>query len=123
MNHLFTSSDDGALYDTRVKDWHKLPPLRRVFSRHYVAIRTMAEFKATLRAGAYAWPGGYQLYLICSDGGPLCFDCGWKQARNILSAIDRKDGSGWRVLACDINFEDSELYCEHCNELIPAAYN
>jgi hypothetical protein len=85
-------------------------------------VRTMAQFKATLRNGAYAWPGGYPLYLICSDGGPLCFACGRKEARNILEAIDRKDGSGWRVTCCDINYEDNDLRCEHCGEQIESAY-
>ncbi len=120
--HLFVSSTDGALYDTRAADWSKAPALRPNFQQHHGHIKSTADFKATLRAGAFAWPGGYQLYLICSDGAPLCFDCARKEARNVLDAIDRKDGSGWRVTCCEINYEDSELHCEHCSELIPAAY-
>lgn len=121
MDHLF-ACDDGALYDTRVQGWYKQTPLRRVFKRTYGEIRTTAEFKATLRAGAYAWPGGYQQYLVCSDGDALCFDCGRKELRNILDSIARQDRSGWRVMATDINWEDSQLYCAHCSELIPSAY-
>lgn len=117
--HLFVSSCDGALHDTREQDWHK-KPLRQRFRFHHTAIHTMTEFKATLRAGA--WPGGYPLYLICSDGAALCFKCARKEVRNILEAIDRKDGSGWRVVACDINYEDCDLHCEHCSKPIESAY-
>ena len=122
FNHLFVSSGDGALYDTRVPQWHKQAPLRANYNRSHSEIRTVADFKAALRAGAYAWPGGYQMFLICSDGAPLCFACARKEARNVLSAIDRKDGSGWRVVACDINYEDTDMRCEQCSESIPAAY-
>lgn len=120
LNHLFVS-DSGELYDTRAANWPS-KPIRKVYRRTCGEIRTTAEFKATLRAGAYAWPGGYPMYLICSDGAALCFACGRKEVRNILQAIDRKDGSGWRVLATDINYEDGQLHCEHCSERIESAY-
>jgi hypothetical protein len=119
-DHLFVSSCDGALHDTRDHDW-PAHPLRNNYRRTHVEIRTQADFKATLRNGAYAWPGGYPMYLICSDGAPLCFACGHKEARNILQSIDRKDGSGWRVLATDINHEDNELCCAHCDQQIESA--
>ncbi len=122
MNAYFFVSDcDGALHDTREIDWHR-KPLRARYKWTHTEIRTVAEFKATLRAGAYAWPGGYPRYLICSDGGALCFDCGHKEARNVMESIDRKAGDGWRVVACDINYEDADLHCEHCSKSIEAAY-
>ena len=120
--YLFSDSCDGALFDTRNPAWSKAAPLRAVFRRTFSHIKTCEQFKATLRAGAYAWPGGYQMFLICSDGAPLCFGCGRKELRNILPAIANKDGSGWRVTCCEINYEDTELRCEHCGDLIPAAY-
>lgn len=120
--HLFVSSTDGALYDTRVPDWHKAKPLREVYSRGFPEIKTAAEFKAALRNGAYAWPGGYQMYLICNDGGALCFQCARKEARNVIWAIENKCSDGWRVCATDINYEDTELHCDHCSQQIPAAH-
>lgn len=125
--HFFVSSSDGALYDTRVPDWSHQKPLRPVFSRAFPAINTTAEFKAALRNGAYAWPGGYQMYLICDDGGALCFDCARKNARDILWAIENdkpgsRDCDDWRVMATNINYEDSDLRCDHCSQPIPAAY-
>jgi hypothetical protein len=121
LDHFFVSDCDGALHDTRDANWAR-KPLRPNYKRTYAEIRTVAEFKATLRAGRFAWPGGYPMYLICSDGAPLCFGCGESEARNVMSAIDRKDGSGWRVLVCDINYEDDDLRCEHCGEQIESAY-
>ena len=121
--HLFVSSTDGALYDTRTPQWHKTNPLRANYSRSHREINSTADFKATLRAGAYAWPGGYQMFLITSDGAALCFDCARKESRQILPSIASKSRDGWRVIACDINYEDLELYCDHCSKLIPASYS
>ena len=120
-NHLF-ACDDGALYDTRNPAWSRLAPLRQTFRRHYREIRTSAEFKATLRAGAFAWPGGYPLYFIMSDGGALCFACGRKELRYILPAIASRANDGWRAIACDINYEDQECYCDNCSKQIESAY-
>jgi hypothetical protein len=121
-DHLFVASSDGALYDTRAPNWSRAPALRGNYRSTHSEIRSVADMKATLRNGQYAWPGGYQMYFICSDGAALCFDCARKESRNIFEAIANKDGSGWRVVATDINYEDSELRCEHCSKSIPAAY-
>ena len=73
-NHLFVGCE-GALYDTRNPLWSKSAPLRADYCLGHRDINTVAQFKSTLRNGAYAWPGGYQMYLICSDGAPLCPQC------------------------------------------------
>jgi|SRR5215472_6618663 len=122
MSHLFTSSSDGHLYDTRVNGWSHLAPLRRNYRRTFARIRNVPEFKATLRNGAYAWPGGYPLFFITSDGAPICFDCARKELRNIYSAIHDHRSDGWRVEACDINYEDADCYCDHCSKRIDPAY-
>lgn len=121
--HFFVSDCDGALHDTRQPNW-SAQPLRANFKRHHVAIKTVADFKATLRAGAYAWPGGYPLYLLCDDGGTLCFKCARRNAREIMPVITSKDRNDaqWRVVACEINYEDNALYCDGCNAQIDAAY-
>jgi hypothetical protein len=121
LDHFFVSRCDGALHDTRVKDWH-MKPLRENYSRHHTEIKTVADYKATLRAGRFAWPGGYPLYMICHDGESLCFACARKEARNIMPAIYDKDRSGWQVVACDVNYEGNEMFCAHCNAQIESAY-
>ncbi len=120
-DHLFVA-DNGALYDTRVSDWHKKPPLRPMFKRGVPWINNTHECKAAIRNGQYAWPGGYQMYLVCDDGAAMCFECARKDIRQILPAIQHNERNGWRVIATEINYEDSDLYCEGCSEKIPAAY-
>lgn len=121
IDHLFKCSD-GNLYDTRDSSWSKAAPLRANYCQTHSTIRSVSDFKATLRNGAYAWPGGYPMYLICDDGGALCFKCARKEARNIFESIANRARDGWRVVATDINYEDSELFCDHCSDQIESAY-
>jgi hypothetical protein len=85
-------------------------------------IKSISDFRTAVRHGPYAWPGGYPMYFICDDGGALCCNCVRTERRNILESIASKSRDGWRVVALDINWEDSTLYCDHCNEQIESAY-
>lgn len=117
--HFMVSEGTGDLFDTRAADWDKRPPLRPAFERHFGAIESAADFKATVRAGGFAWPGAYPLALICDDGGLLCFDCGRKEARQILYSIRENCRDGWRVFACDIcHAEETDDICDHCGQTI-----
>ena len=118
--HLFTS-DSGALYDTRVANWHH-EPLRPDYRRTFAAIDNTAQLRATLRAGPYAWPGGYPLFFITSDGAALSFAAVRSELRQVLESISTGASDGFRVVACAINYEDSDLTCDHTGEQIPAAY-
>jgi hypothetical protein len=75
-----------------------------------------------LRAGPFAWPGGYPLYFICEDGGVLSFESARSEFGNIADSIRRDISDGWRVVGCDINLEDSQLICDHTGARIPSAY-
>jgi hypothetical protein len=119
-SHLFRSAD-GALFDTRAEGWSRVP-LRDKYEYHHNRIDTVAELKATLRAGAYAWPGGYPLYFICDDGAALSFDSVKENLPQVIYAIRHGLRDGWRVVACEINWEDNDLTCEHSGKPIPAAY-
>lgn len=92
------------------------------FERHHHTITTVADFKATLRAGPYAWPGGYPLILICDDCETLCFDCGRTQFRHIADAIQNDGPSAWRVRACVSHMEGPAEICAHCYKDIESAY-
>lgn len=70
----------------------------------------------------YAWPGGYPTFFITSDGAPLCHDCARKQGRSITSSIRDNSRDGWKVEAQDVNWEDSDLTCDHCGKHIESAY-
>jgi hypothetical protein len=72
-----------------------------------------------VKAGAYAWPGSYPLYAITHDGGALCKHC----CKSERSSIGTTTGSdGWGVVELAINWEDPDLYCDHCGNRIESAY-
>jgi hypothetical protein len=83
---------------------------------------TFEQFEAELEAGPYAWPGGYPRYFIMSDGDSLSFNAAKDNKDLIADAIREYDNSGWRVVACEVNWEDTDLYCAHTNKRIPSAY-
>jgi hypothetical protein len=85
-------------------------------------INSISDFRRAMRNGPYAWPGGYPLYFITSDGAALSFKSARAERRNILEAIHNRQNDGWRVVAMDINWEDAGLCCDHSGEPIAAAY-
>lgn len=119
VDHLFTDSCDGHLYDTRDPSWHTHEPLRRNFRKHTRLIKSVADLKANLREGEYCWPGGYELFFVTSDGGVLCFDCAKNEFRNILWSIVNGAGDGWRVVAVGSTnmCEDTEA-CDQCGYVL-----
>lgn len=83
--------------------------------------------KRWIRQGPYVWPGGYPLYAITSDGAALCFGCLKSEWPSICRSIrdypdDCGSADGWRVVGVDINYEDGDLYCDHCSNRIESAY-
>ncbi len=89
---------------------------------HHQSIDSGLQFRETLRAGPYAWPGGYPIVLICSDGAVLCFDCARAEARVIIRSIRDNARDGWRVIGADIHWEGPDEECAHCGKGIPSAY-
>lgn len=67
---------------------------------------------------AYAWPGGYPLFYLCKDGGVLCPDCANKE----IELTDDPDDPQWYIVAYDVNYEDENMYCDHCNKHVVSAY-
>lgn len=120
--HLFVSSVEGALWDTRAPDCFNGRPLRACYQTHAGELDTLAKVKATLRAGAYAWPGSYPLYFIARDGAALSFAAVRQHWRQIVA--DYLDGydSAWPLSQCVVNWEDSDLTCSHTGERIESAH-
>ena len=85
-------------------------------------ISTAKDLKYALRNGPYAWPGGYPLYFITSDGAALSFKAVRENLRSVLWSIKNGVNDGWKVQAMAINYEDNELYCDHTGEKIESAY-
>ncbi len=120
-DHLFCGSD-GNLYDTRVHAWSTVEPLRKNYKRTFSTICNASELKATLRAGSHAWPGGYPMFLVLSDGEALSYEGARQNLRDLYSAIKDNSDNGWRVIGVGVNYEDQELFCAHTGEKIEAAY-
>ena len=68
---------------------------------------------------AYAWPGGYPMYYVTSDGA-VCVPSVLTIPEDPIHEDGQSDG--WKVEAYDINYEDASLYCDHCNKRIESAY-
>jgi hypothetical protein len=67
----------------------------------------------------WAWPGGYPIYYQCADGGLLCSHCACKEIK-LTSDVDA--ARDWKIVGSDINYEDPDLRCDHCDETIESAY-
>jgi len=71
----------------------------------------------------YAFPGGYELAGITSDGALLCNNCCKSEYRQIRESnrdycgLDSSDG--WNVVTVDVscNWDESQ-HCDHCNREI-----
>ena len=85
-------------------------------------IRTAIDLKTALRNGPYAWPGGYPLYFVTSDGGALSFDTVRAEFRSVLDSVKTETDDGWRVVACDVNWENGSLLDDHTGDPIESAY-
>lgn len=71
-----------------------------------------------LSSSPYSWPGGYPLFGIFSDGGICCNRC----AKTERASIGTTTGNdGWQLVAIEVNWEDPELFCDHCGNRIESA--
>lgn len=68
----------------------------------------------------YAWPGGYPIFYYTADEAVLCADCA--NGQNGSDASESSDDPQWQLTACDVNWEDDSLTCDHCNSAIESAY-
>jgi hypothetical protein len=72
----------------------------------------------------YVWPGGYTQFLFMVDGGALCHSCAVREKELLIDNLSNVDDydKQWRVYGIDVNWEDPQLYCDHCNQPIPPEY-
>lgn len=122
LSDHFMVGTDGGLYDTRPASWHKRPPLRPRYSWHAMRLETLADVKAAVRAGPYAWPGGYPLYFVMADGAAVSFAGIIREWRNVAADTMAGAMSCWQPVALEVNYETPGLFCDITGELIPAAY-
>ena len=85
-------------------------------------ITNSKEMVKALKEGPYAWPGGYPLFFITSDGAALSFDAVKENLVSIFDSIKTETNDGWRIVGVDINWEDADLCCDHTGNRIESAY-
>ncbi len=75
---------------------------------------------------AYAWPGGYPIVYLFTDGGCLCPECANTNIEEIDAAGKGEyrcnSHGGWAVDAWEINWECDDMTCDHCHKPIESAY-
>lgn len=84
---------------------------------------TTRRIKEIIRSGPFAWPGGYPLYFITSDGEAISFEAVRENWREVCHAVRNGWDCGWRVVACEVNWENPDLYCIHTGDRIESAYS
>lgn len=83
---------------------------------------TTKKLREQLRQGDWAWPGGYPLHFITSDGAALSFEAVRENIKSVIWSMRHGANDGWRVIGCEVNWEDSDMTCAHTGEPIPSAY-
>lgn len=114
--YMFISEGSGDLHDTRRIDWAS-NPLRKRFVWHYSKIENASQLVSCIRAGEYAFPGGYRLAFITLDGGILSFAAVKDNLRATVDSIRHKIDDGWQVVGLiDVDNQDGVSYCDHTGE-------
>lgn len=68
----------------------------------------------------FAWPGGYPLFAVTSDGFALCSRCCSSERESIATTTGN---DGWNIIALEINWEEPDFFCSHCSRPIDPAYS
>lgn len=117
---------EGDLYSEKMGENKFKTPIRKKYKWRFKQINTTSEFKASLRAGPFTWPGCFNVLFVCSDGELLCYSCARKNARQIIYSIKNNCSDGWKVeiscieaVSADCAREvDPDLIsnCSNCNK-------
>jgi len=72
----------------------------------------------------YAFPGGYNVALVMTDGGLLCSACVKENYRLVMQDTRYDYGdTGWRAAAAMCMDIDGPDYCDNCGKQLAAYYN
>lgn len=107
-DYMLISDTDGGLYDTRQDGWAS-KAVRPNYCVHNATINSLADLKASIRAGGYTLFGGYPMYFFTGDGSTYAFET-VRQKFEIFARCWEIDGPG-RIAGCAVNYE-SDLYDE-----------
>lgn len=81
--------------------------------------RNLSALKEAVRR-PYAWPGGYPLSAVTTDGAALCMDCIRKNWRVVAQETLHPSWScGWGIYGVEVLWEGGN-YCAQCNVCLDA---
>jgi len=115
-NNLYVGCE-GDLWNSDTWD-----TIRPNYSKTHRVIESVADLKATLRAGPHAWPGGYPLHLVTFDGEAMSFESALENFSEIVDDMKHDFGGQWKIIGCDVNWENDDLYCCYSGKQIESAY-
>jgi len=72
----------------------------------------------------YAWPGGYPIYTLMSDGETLCAKCVRENYRAISESTRHNSRDGWAAAGTFVLWETTSgpEHCAHCGDELESAY-
>lgn len=74
-------------------------------------------FRESYNEGPFTRVGAYPKFWLTRDGAVLSFGALTENLRRIATKEH-----GFRVVACDVNWENLELYCDETGKRIESAY-
>jgi hypothetical protein len=80
------------------------------------------EFIESVRGGRYTSLGSYPKFWLTSDGSVLSYQAVRENVGRIARAIRDDTRDGWKVVGCDVNWEDADLFCDDTGQRIESAY-
>ena len=107
---------EGSLYSDAIGT---VKPLRINYSQHHRIIESGQDLVASLRAGDYVWPGGYELSYVTDDGALLCGQCIRTELYQVIYSIRHGINDGWKVIGSDVLYEGGNC-CDHCSKSLDA---
>lgn len=84
------------------------------------AINSPADFAEVLKAGPFAFPGGYAIVFSTSDGYMVHWKCVNRRRAQFRDAIKRKDSE--RVTSAGIYWEGPPEECAVCGKPVVSEY-
>ena len=83
---------------------------------------TVRQFILSLRGGPFTSVGSYPVFWLTHDGETLSHEACMANCGRIARAIRDNLNDGWRVVGCDANWEDPEMFCADTGKRIESAY-
>lgn len=87
---------------------------------------TRKDLARDLREGPFTSVGSYPKFWVTEDGAALSHAAVMADAKRYLRAtggdVETCEALDYRIIGCDINYENTDLFCDETGERIPSAY-